>query len=624
MNNHLLQDFQPIALISPVFREIEPLIALSQLLNASLHLPDTTPSSKAAIHTYTYSGSLKDYLGTIWSDYRVFIFCLASGAVVRLIAPFLRDKSSDPAIIVLDLQQKWVISLCSGHQGGADQLTQLISAQIEAIPVITSGSEGINWSGLDRLGLPFGWRKGTGDWTKVSAAIVQGKAVQVIQEGGSTLWQQSAPNSLYFDFPEGDDVLSPRARIWISATQRKFAPDSQLPKVQWHPRLLWLGIGCIRGTSLETLETAIRHVLQQHHLAYEAIAGIATIELKQDEVGLVEFCEKEQFPLKVFTSEQLRAVNVPNPSQAVEDTVNTPSVAEAAAILAAQSENLLEENPSGLIVPKQVFAQCVTVAIAHSAVEYTGRMGQLFLVGMGPGDLGQMTPSAKAAIASSDVIIGYSLYLDLIKPLKHSGQRVEAFPITQEKERSQRAIELARWGLTVTVVSSGDCGIYGMAGLVFEELTAQGWDGKIPKIEVFPGITALQAAAARVGAPLMHDFCAISLSDLLTPWEVIEKRLKAAAEADFVTALYNPRSQTRTQQIVKAQEYFLQYRSPNTPVALVYCAYRAEEQIILTNLSKILDFPIDMLTTVLIGNRSTYQHGDWLITPRGYSLGLLT
>jgi cobalt-precorrin 5A hydrolase/precorrin-3B C17-methyltransferase len=229
-----------------------------------------------------------------------------------------------------------------------------------------------------------------------------------------------------------------------------------------------------------------------------------------------------------------------------------------------------------------------------------------------------MTPAAQTAVSCADAVIGYSLYIDLINPLLHPGQIVEALPITQERQRAQRAIELAQWGLTVAVVSSGDCGIYGMAGLVLEELRAQGWDGKTPGVQVFPGITALQAAASRVGAPLMHDFCAISLSDLLTPWEVIEKRLTAAAQADFVTALYNPRSQTRIQQIATATAIFLQYRDPTTPVAIVRSAYRQDEQITLTTLEKLLETPIDMLTVVLIGNQSTRTQGDWMITPRGY------
>jgi cobalt-precorrin 5A hydrolase/precorrin-3B C17-methyltransferase len=158
-----------------------------------------------------------------------------------------------------------------------------------------------------------------------------------------------------------------------------------------------------------------------------------------------------------------------------------------------------------------------------------------------------------------------------------------------------------------------------MAGLVLEELKIIIGMDKNPSIEVFPGITALQAAAARVGTPLMHDFCAISLSDLLTPWDVIKKRLEAAAMGDFVTAIYNPRSQTRQTQIIEAQSIFLKHRNDNTPVALVRCAYRQDETIILTNLSEMLTHNIDMLTTVLIGNDSTFSHQNWMITPRGYN-----
>jgi cobalt-precorrin 5A hydrolase/precorrin-3B C17-methyltransferase len=354
----------------------------------------------------------------------------------------------------------------------------------------------------------------------------------------------------------------------------------------------------------------------------------------------VELCRDRNWPLRTFPSDVLRSVSVPNPSAVVEVSVGTPSVAEAAALV-GQASCLSLENSSSLedsrqdacstqsggqtklLVSKQIFRTegqpgAVTVAIAQAEQEYTGRTGQLLLVGTGPGQLDQMTPAAQTAVSQADAVIGYSLYIQLIAPLLQPTQIVESLPITQERQRAQRAIGLAQWGLTVAVVSSGDCGIYGMAGLVMEELQAQGWDGKTPGIQVFPGITALQAAAARVGAPLMHDFCAISLSDLLTPWQVIEKRLEAAAEADFVTALYNPRSQARTQQLALARAIFLKYRDPNTPVAVVRSVYRKDEQITLTTLDKLLDVPIDMLTTVLIGNQSTRTHADWMITPRGY------
>jgi len=629
--SQLFQDFQPIVAIATTPTAAQKLQSLTQAAGATLWMPEslnTLERRNISLERF-YTGSLKAHVASLWDQHRAFVFCLATGAVVRLIAPLLEDKSCDPAIVVVDEKGEFVISLCSGHQGKADQLARLVAHQLGATPVLTGASAGLGLPGVDILGVPFGWQRGEGDWTGVSAAVARGEVVQVIQEAGSTLWQSHLPKGhpFHFGFPEypatnQEDVPLPKARIWISPTQRRFSPESDLPKVQWHPRVLWVGIGCERGTSRQLIETAIQQVCQSHHLAENAIAGIATIDIKADEVGLVELCRDRNWPLQTFPTEVLRSVPVPNPSVVVDKEVGTPSVAEAAAIVAANS-NLGAQSLAPLLVEKQIIraenqSGAVTIAIAQSELEYTGRTGQLLLIGTGPGQLDQMTPAAQTAVSCADAVIGYSLYIDLIVPLLRPGQIVEALPITQERQRAERAIELAQWGLTVAVVSSGDCGIYGMAGLVLEELRAQGWDGKTPSVKVFPGISALQAAASRVGAPLMHDFCAISLSDLLTPWEVIEKRLIAAAQADFVTALYNPRSQTRTQQIATATAIFLKYRDPNTPVALVRSAYRQDEQITLTTLEKLLETPIDMLTTVLIGNQSTRTHGDWMITPRGY------
>ncbi|WP_107670382.1 precorrin-3B C(17)-methyltransferase [Cyanothece sp. BG0011] len=623
----LFDTFQPIAAIATTPQGTQLLHPLCQSLGATLYVSDTLPLTETTV--CHYQGSLKTHLATIWPNHRALIFCLATGAVIRLIAPLLQDKATDPAIIVIDAKGQSVISLCSGHQGGADRLAQLIAHHLHATPIITGASHHLNLPGIDILGLPFGWRKGPGDWTGVSHAIASQKRVQVIQEAGSKLWQENLPQNhpFYFGFGQmGENT--PEGRIWISATQRRFAEGSPLPKVQWYPRVLWVGIGCIRGTSQGLIASAIKEVCQRYHLATEAIAGMATIDLKADEVGIIEYCQEKEYPLLTYSADVLNAIKVPNPSDVVKEEVGTSSVAEAAAIYGAnywfdyEGNRENREIDQSLLVTKQIIkseGEAVTIAIAKSELEYTGKTGKIYLVGIGPGSLEQITSAAKMAINQADALVGYSLYLDLINPLQRSGQIVESLPITQERKRAQRAIELAQWGLSVAVISSGDCGIYGMAGLVLEELKNTDWDGKKPNIEVFPGITALQAAASRVGTPLMHDFCAISLSDLLTPWEVIKKRLNAAAMGDFVTALYNPRSQTRQSQIVEAQSIFLNYRNPNTPVALVRCAYRQDETIILTNLQEMLTHTIDMLTTVLIGNSSTFYHQNWMVTPRGYN-----
>jgi len=606
MSRSLFEPFSPLCAIAPTPNAIRHLQPLCQQIGATLFVPSEL-QKVSGVEPYTEK--LSTHLANIWSQYQGIIFALATGAVVRLIAPLLTNKASDPAIIVMDEAGNNIISLCGGHQGGGEQLSQLLAQCFGGNAIITGASSNLQLPGIDVLGVPFGWQKGEGDWTGVARAIAHQKPVRVIQEQGSRLWQHHLPEQHPFQWHE--ESQSPQAKVWITA--RQITTDENLPQLQWHPRVLWIGIGCERGTPQGKIEKGLQEALQHYQLAEGAIAGIATIEQKSDEVGIISLAESKNYPLNIYSAEELNAITVPNPSSVVANEVGTVSVAEAAALKAAQSQELL--------VSKQVFKSqqgAVTIAIACAGTEYIGRRGQLYLVGSGPGEINQITPTARTALTKADVIIGYSLYLDLIKPLQRPGQIIEPYAITQEQKRAERAIALANWGLTVAVVSSGDAGIYGMAGLIFEELARQGWDGKTPAVEVFPGITAMQAAAAKVGAPLMHDFCAISLSNLLTPWEMIEKRLTAAAQGDFITALYNPRSRSRTENIKIAQQIFTQYRSSQTPVALVRSISRQDEQVVMTTLADMLNHPIDMLTVVLIGNQSTRQHQGWLITPRGY------
>ncbi|MGF6950290.1 precorrin-3B C17-methyltransferase [Neobacillus sp. B4I6] len=244
--------------------------------------------------------------------------------------------------------------------------------------------------------------------------------------------------------------------------------------------------------------------------------------------------------------------------------------------------------------------------------------GKLLVIGFGPGDEKHITGRAKEAIEESDIIIGYKTYVDLIKGLI-AGKQIISTGMTEEVSRAQEAVKQAELGYTVAVISSGDAGVYGMAGLVYEVLIEKGWkkDSGV-EVEVVPGISAINSCAALLGAPVMHDACTISLSDHLTPWSIIEKRIEAAAQADFVIALYNPKSGRRTRQIMEAQKILLKYRSPETPVGLVKSAYRDSQKIVLTNLQEMLEHEIGMLTTVLIGNSSTFFYDGLIITPRGY------
>lgn len=245
--------------------------------------------------------------------------------------------------------------------------------------------------------------------------------------------------------------------------------------------------------------------------------------------------------------------------------------------------------------------------------------GSIYLVGFGPGSESHMTYRAKEVIKESDVVIGYSTYIKLVKELL-DGKQIIRKGMTEEIDRAVEAYEQAKQGKKVVLISSGDIGIYGMAGPTYEVLLKHGWQpGDEIDVEVVPGTTALSACAALAGAPLTHDFCSISLSDLLTPWPVIARRLHAAGAADFVVALYNPKSGRRTEQIVEAQRILLQYRRADTPVAIIKSAYRQRQNIQHTTLEQMSEQDIGMLSTVLIGNSTTLYTQGLMITPRGYT-----
>ena len=238
------------------------------------------------------------------------------------------------------------------------------------------------------------------------------------------------------------------------------------------------------------------------------------------------------------------------------------------------------------------------------------------MVGIGPGNMENMSIRAVEVIKSSDCIIGYKTYINLIKELVE-GKEVISSGMRSEIERASLALEKAEAGKVVSVISSGDSGVFGMAGLVLE--VAQNSKQKIP-VEIVPGIPSENAAAALLGAPLMHDHVTISLSDLLTPWDVIEKRVELAAEGDFVVVLYNPKSSERKWQIEKTIEIMLSKKSSDTPVGIVKSAMRKKQNIIITNLGEALEHPIDMTTILIIGNSTTFVYDNYMVTKRGYKV----
>lgn len=554
------------------------------------------------------------WLARHWGTADAVVAVGACGLMTRLIAPLIADKQSDPAVLVVDPRGRFVVPLLGGHGAGGDRLAQEIAALIGGQAVLTGAGAALGRLPLDAFGQAWGWRRGDGDWRGLMVEAASGRRPEVRQETGSTLWQGlEAAGSGEPD--GGEDYSGPGG----SGTALVIGPRGGAG-CRWHPPSLWLGIGCERDTSLAVLERLVAEALEQQGLAREAVAGLASIDRKGDEPALLALAEQHGWPLRLYGAATLAAVAVPHPSEAVAREMGTPSVAEAAALQAAweagsEAGRLLVEKRIGRAAGGERGA--ATLAVALAARQWAPQRGSLHLVGSGPGPIDLLSGDARQALAATTVWVGYGLYLDLLEPLRRPDQLRREGRLTEERARCAEALDLARQGLDVALISSGDSGIYGMAGLALE-LWLQLPVLDRPAFTVHPGLSALQLAAARAGAPLMHDFCTISLSDRLTPWEVIERRLKGAASGDFVVALYNPRSLGRPWQLGRAIELLGEGRPASTPVLLARQLGRAEEALSLHTLGTLPEDQVDMLTLVLVGNRSTRVQDGRMVTPRGY------
>ncbi len=374
--------------------------------------------------------------------------------------------------------------------------------------------------------------------------------------------------------------------------------DPPRPAVVYRPPSLVVGVGCSSGAAAAEILELVDRALEEATVVAASVAGMASVDAKRDESGLARAARERGWPLTFHPAERLAAVPVPNPSAAVARAVGTASVAEAAALVDAAE----------LVVPKRKSARA-TVAVARVRPR-----GRLYLVGTGPGDPDLVPPRARAALARCELVVGLDRYVDRVRQLLRPGTRVEVSTIGGELERARLALAEARSGAAVALVSGGDAGVYGMASPALAEAT--------PDVEVIavPGVTAALAAAALLGAPLGHDHCAISLSDLLTPWAVIGDRLEAAARGDFVISLYNPRSAGRGWQLEEARRLLLRHRGPETPVGLVTDAYRPGQRVELTTLGRLDGTSAGMTTTVVIGSSQTRMVAGRMVTPRGYPL----
>ena len=551
------------------------------------------------------------HLSALFLDGRPIVALMASGAVIRLLAPHLSDKTREPPVLAVAEDGSAVVPLLGGHHG-ANDLARKIAGLVDGFAAVTTAGDLKFGVALDAP--PEGWVLANPENSKqVMADLVAGGTARLVGDApwltGSTL------------------PLSADGRVVLSVSDKAIAAPAN--GLLYHPRRLVLGIGCERGASgAEALELALES-LAQAGLSPAAVGLVASIDVKADETAVHQVADHFGCPARFFDAATLEAETprLKHPSDIVFAEVGCHGVAEGAALAAV--------GAAGELIAEKRKSRRATCAIGRAPrpfaqADLPGRArGRLMVVGIGPGSDGWRSPEVSQMVAASTDLVGYSLYLDLLGPLANGKARHD-FDLGKEEARVRHAMELAGEGRSVALVCSGDAGIYAMATLVFELLDkADGPEGLTPQarrieIAVSPGISALQAAAARAGAPLGHDFCTISLSDLLTPWEDIQRRVRAAGEGDFVIAFYNPVSKKRRTQLAWARDTLLEHRPASTPVILATNLGRAGETIRVVPLGSLDVDDVDMLTVVVVGssNSSTVTTGDgrnWVYTPRGYA-----
>lgn len=532
----------------------------------------------------------------------------AAGILIRKLAPLLDDKQGEPPVLALAEDGSAVVPLLGGHRG-ANALAVKIAEALGAQAAITTAGDLRFGFALDLP--PPGWKiADLAPAKRMMAATLSGEGIRLECDLALTDcdWLKPLP-------------IDPHGRLAVKISHRALPADPD--SLVFHPPVLTLGIGCERGADAAEVIALARETLAQAGLAPQAVAGIFSIALKAAEPAIHALAEALAVPARFFSAAALEAETprLATPSETVFRETGCHGVAEGAALAAA--------GPDGrLLVAKRKSARATcAIGLAARAIDATSLghpRGRLWIVGIGPGAASQRTPAADQAIRAAQDLVGYKLYLDLLGPLT-AGKTRHEFALGEEERRVRHALELAAQGREVALISSGDAGIYAMATLVYESIERQG-DGDWARIEIrgLPGISAMQAASALAGAPLGHDFCTISLSDLLTPWAVIEQRLRAAAAGDFVVAFYNPVSQRRRDQLARAKEILLGARPPQTPVMLARNLGRDGEKLTVTSLGELSVDQVDMLTVVLVGNRESRlierpDGGQWVYTPRGYA-----
>ena len=540
--------------------------------------------------TRNYPGPAAQAVQRAFCECDQIVCFLAVGATVRLIAPLLTSKATDPGVVCVDESLTFAVPVAGAHEGGGNILANGVAGVLGATAVITTASDAVGIPALDEFGAGLGLRVDPGSrLAEVGAAVLSGRRVTLSTDQA---WPVPAlPQNV--TATAGPEPGVPAIVITDRVTS---AGPGQ---VIYRPPSLILGAGASRGVTAAEMGDLMDEALAEAGLSAGSVRQVATIDLKEDEQGLLAAARERGWEVTGFASAELAVVVVPNPSEAVRAATGTPSVAEAAALLAAG-------RGAVLAAPKRKSARA-TVAIARRAAR-----GRLALVGIGPGARDLITPRSVAELRRASVVVGLHQYVDQIRDLLRPGTHVLASELGAEEERAAAAVDQARAGRAVALIGSGDAGIYAMASPALESA-----DGSIDVVGA-PGVTAALAAAAVLGAPLGHDHAAISLSDLHTPWEVIERRISAAAAGDFVICFYNPRSRTRGGHLAKALALVAAHRPPQTPVGMVADASRPGQRVMLSTLAGFDPAQADMRTLVVVGSSATRIVAGRMVTPRGY------
>ena len=569
---------------------------LRSQLGAEVHTPNCVAGGDV-----TYAKATA-HLGTLFAEGRSIIGLCAAGILIRAIAPHLKDKHSEPPVIALAEDGSSAVPLLGGHHG-ANDLARRIAELCKGHAAITTASEVRFGMALDDPEAGFALANPK-HMKPATAALLNGAALAL----------RGVPSP----FPASDVQPWQPGFTGVTLHVTETRAEGSATELVYHPKTLVMGLGCERHADPSELIALAEQVLSDHGLSPASLAALTSIDLKADEAAVHAVAAHFGIPARFFSVEELNreTPRLKNPSEIVAKEVGVPGVAEAAALAGA--------GPNADLIVEKTRSTRGTCAIAKTAapiLSMPGRArGTVHVVGLGPGTPGWRAPAATAALASSSDWVGYGLYLDLAGDVK-STQQEHRFPLGGEEERVRHAIALAKEGKEVALVCSGDAGIYAMAALVYEVIDLE--PSRIA-VNVIPGISAFQAAAAKAGAMIGHDFCCISLSDLLTPWEAIERRVTSAAEGDFVISFYNPRSLKRRNQLERAFAILAQHRRPDTPVVIASNLGRPEEQVRIIRFADFNPDDVDMLTLVMVGSSQSksFARGDGTTaayTPRGYA-----